>query len=133
MKLRTLVSVFVLAGFAGVAASQDCSPQNWKACKGKPWVIGNSMDTPIGDKWWPHKLWGPNDEAGATNWYTKPDVVMRALAEAKQGKTDRLGRPYTGNQPGFGGRQFVMRIIGTPTGGPIGSNMLVYHDEFVAT
>lgn len=133
MKLRTLVVAFALAGCSGAAAAQECSPENWKACKGKPWVIGNSMDTPIGDKWWPNRLWGANDEAGATNWYTRADVVMRALAEAKQGKVYRLGRPYTGNQPGFGGRQFVMRIIGTPTGGPFGSNMLIYHDEFVAT
>jgi kynurenine formamidase len=133
MSLRTVVHLLVLAAFSGAAGAQDCSPQNWKACKGKPWVIGNSMDTPIGDKWWPHRLWGPNDQAGATNWYTRTDVVTRALAEARQGKVYRLGRPYTASQPAFGGRQFVMRIIGTPTGGPFGANMLVYHDEFVAT
>jgi kynurenine formamidase len=132
MKLRTLVAVFALAGFVGTAQAQECSSENWKACKGKPWVIGNTMDTPIGDKWWPHKLWGANDEAGATNWYTKPDVVQRALASAKERRVYSLGRPYIGNQPGFAGRQFVMRIIGTPTGGPAGSNMLVYHDEFVS-
>ena len=133
MKSQALIAAFAFAAFSGAAVAQECSPQNWKACKGKPWVIGSSMDTPIGDKWWPHKLWGANDEAGATNWYTRTDVVMRALAEAKQGKVYRLGRPYTSTQPGFGGRQFVMRIVGTPTGGPFGANMLVYHDEFVAT
>lgn len=133
MRPVTAAAAVALALVAGAAIAQECSPQNWKACKGKPWVIGTSMDTPIGDKWWPSKLWGANDEAGATNWYTKPEVVKRAHAQVKQGTVYKLGRPYTGNQPGFGGRQFVMRIIGTPTGGPFGANMLVYHDEFVAT
>jgi len=131
---RTAAAVGVALAFAaGSALAQECSPQNWKACKGKPWVIGTTMDTPIGEKWWPNKMWGGTDEAGATNWYAKPEVVQRAVAEAKQGKVYKLGRPYTANQPAFGGRQFVMRIIGTPTGGPFGANSLVYHDEFVAT
>jgi len=58
------------------------------------------MDTPLGERSWPNKLWGAGDEAGSTNWYTKPDVVQRALAEAKTGKAYRRGRPYT-NQPTF--------------------------------
>ncbi|MGH9906270.1 MAG: cyclase family protein, partial [Pyrinomonadaceae bacterium] len=91
------------------------------------------MVTPIGEKWWPNNLWGGGDEAGATNWYTQPDVIQRALGQAKTGKVYRLGRPYTANQPAFAAREFVMRIVGTPTGGPFGANMLVYHDEFVAT
>jgi kynurenine formamidase len=35
--------------------------------------------------------------------------------------------------PKFGERAFTMRIPGSPTGGPFGSNKLVYHDEFLAT
>ena len=67
MKLK-LGAVLVLSGLVGSAAlAQDCSDKNWKACKGKPWVIGSSMDTPLGDKWWPNKLWGAADEAGSTN------------------------------------------------------------------
>ena len=34
--------------------------------------------------------------------------------------------------PLFGTRAFSMTIPGGPTGGPFGSNKLVYHDEFVA-
>jgi len=41
------------------------------------------METPIGEKWRPSKQWGPNDEAGSTNFYTALEVVKRALAEAK--------------------------------------------------
>jgi kynurenine formamidase len=128
-----LVAAVASMAFASIVNAQECSDKNWKACKGKPWVIGNTMDTPVGDKWWPNKLWGKDDQAGSTNWYTKPEVVQRALAEAKTGKTYRLGRVYTGNMPAFGERKFVLRIPGGPTGGPFGANVLVYNDEFVAT
>ena len=134
MSKPKLLALALLSGLiTGAAFAQDCSDKNWKACKGKPWVIGNSMDTPVGDKWWPHKLWGAGDEAGSTNWYTKPDVVQRALAEAKTGKVYRLGRPYTASMPVFGDRKFVLRIPGGPTGGPFGANVAVYNDEFLAT
>ena len=128
-----LAAAALLCVMAGTAVAQACSDQNWKACKGKPWVIGNSMDTPLGDKWWPHPLWGKDDEAGSTNWYIKPEVVQRALAEAKTGKVYRLGRPYTSTMPAFGERKFVLRIPGGPTGGPFGANTLIYNDEFLAT
>jgi kynurenine formamidase len=120
------------AVFACSAAAQDCSPTQWKSCKGKPWVIGESMETPLGDRWWPNKLWGKDDEAGSTNWYKKPEVVQRALAEAKTGQVYRLGRNYSSAMPGFGERRFVLRIPGSPTGGPFGANGMVYNDEFVA-
>lgn len=133
MKLRLAVFVW-LAGLAiGSVSAQECSDKNWKACKDKPWVIGKSMDTPVGDKWWPHKLWGKDDQAGSTNWYIKPEVVQRALAEAKTGKVYRLGRVYTSTMPVFGERKFVLRIPGGPTGGPFGANIMVYNDEFLAT
>ena len=35
--------------------------------------------------------------------------------------------------PLFGARSFSLRIPGTPTGGPLASNKLIYHDEFLAT
>ena len=133
LKLKLGVLALLSAVFGNAAFAQECSDKNWKACKGKPWIIGSSMDTPLGDKWWPHKLWGAGDEAGSTNWYTKPEVVQRALAEAKTGKVCRLGRPYSSAMPTFGERKFVLRIPGGPTGGPFGANILVYNDEFLAT
>jgi kynurenine formamidase len=110
-----------------------CSDKDWKACKGKPWVVGDIMETPLGERWWPNKLWGADDQAGSTNWYTRPEVVQRALAEAKTGKTYKLGRPYTADMPTFGARKFVLHIPGSPTGGPFGANGVIYHDEHVAT
>jgi kynurenine formamidase len=131
MKKTTLLASLLAAALAAPAFA--CSDKDWKACKGKPWVIGDTMDTPLGERWWPHPLWGAADEAGSTNWYTKPEVVQRALAEAKTGKTYKLGRIYNAAMPTFGERKFVLRIPGGPTGGPFGANALVYNDEFVAT
>ena len=113
-------------------ARAECSPENWKDCAGKPWTVGE-METPIGEEWWPNELWGEGDEAGSTNWYTKPEVVARALAEADQGKVYKLGHPYTAEMPLFGARKFVLRIPASPTGGPFGGNQIVWHDEFLAT
>jgi kynurenine formamidase len=91
------------------------------------------METPLGERWWPHPLWGEGDQAGATNWYKKPEVVQRAVAEADRGKTYSLGRPYDADMPLFGARKFSLRIPGTPTGGPFGANKVIWHDEFLAT
>jgi kynurenine formamidase len=128
--LLATASALVLS--TGVAWA-ECSREAWQDCAGKPWVDGDKMETPLGSQWWPNALWGEGDEAGSTNWYTKPEVVLRALAEADQGKTYKLGHPYTADMPLFGSRQFVLRIPATPTGGPFGSNKIVWHDEFLAT
>ena len=88
-------------------------------------------DTPIGPKWWPSR-WGPQDEAGASNWIT-PAKVLEAAKLIKTGKIYEIGRVYESGMPLFGSRVFAVRIPGTPTGGPFGKNKLVFHDEFVAT
>lgn len=121
----------------GSAAMADCTGENWKDCAGKPWVDGDTMDTPLGSKWWPNEQWGADDEAGSTNWYTKPDVVKRALSVSAdgEGKVYKLGHPYTADMPLFGARKFTLRIPGAPTGSPggLGANHVTWHDEFLAT
>ncbi len=114
-------------------ASAECTMDNWKGCAGKPWVDGDKMETPLGSKWWPNPMWGAEDEAGSTNWYTKPEVVQRALAQVKTGKVYKLGHPYTSKMPLFGDRKFSLRIPGTPTGGPFGANAIMWNDEFLST
>ena len=128
--LLATASALVLS--SGVAWA-ECSEDNWQDCAGKPWVDGDKMETPLGSQWWPNELWGEGDEAGSTNWYTKPEVVLRAIAQIEEGKTYKLGQEYHADMPLFGQRKFVMRIPATPTGGPFGANKLVYHDEFLAT
>ena len=124
-----LVGLLAAAG----PAQAECSPENWKGCAGKPWVDGTQMDTPLGSKWWPHPIWGEGDEAGSTNWYTKPEVVMRAMAQVKEGKVYKIGHPYNAEMPLFGARKFSLRIPGTPTGGTFGANRIMWNDEFLAT
>lgn len=117
----------------GAGSALACSDKDWKGCAGKPWVDGANMETPLGSKWWPNALWGAGDEAGSTNYYMKPEVVLRALSMVKQGKTIKLGQVYESAMPAFGERKFVMRIPGAPTGGPFGAAKLMYNDEFLAT
>lgn len=136
MTKKSLVSALLAItgslGFAGFAQA-ECSPENWQDCAGKPWVDGDSMDTPLGSEWWPHAMWGADDQAGSTNWYTKPEVVMRAMSQVKEGKTYKLAHEYHTDMPLFGARKFTLRIPATPTGGPFGANKIVWNDEFLAT
>jgi kynurenine formamidase len=137
MRLWQAVSVAAVAGlavgFGAGTAAAECSDKDWKGCKGAPWVDGDVMETPLGSKWWPNVLWGAGDESGSTNWYKKPEVVLRALAVVKQGKTMKLGHDYTAEMPLFGARKFSLRIPATPTGGPFGASKLMYNDEFLST
>jgi kynurenine formamidase len=81
---------------------------------------------------WPHPKWGKDDVAGASNWIT-PAKVLDAAKWIKDGKIYRIGRVYESGMPKFGERAFTLRIPGGPTGGPFGTNKLVYNDEFLAT
>lgn len=134
VKLSTMAPLALLGMVAFAAeAGAACSPENWQDCKGKPWVDGDKMETPLGSKWWPNPLWGADDESGSTNWYKKPEVVLRAISQIKEGKTYKLGHPYTADMPLFGTRRFTLRIPSAPTGGAFGGNQVLWNDEFLAT
>jgi len=131
--LTTIVTaVAIMFVWAGTSfADGHCS--KYADLAGKAWVDGDCMETPLGERWWPNALWGEGDQAGSTNWYTKSEVIGRAMAMVKQNKALRLGHPYTADQPMFGARKFVLRIPGTPTGGAFGPNKIMWNDEFLAT
>ena len=133
MKRFTVASLALFVGLATWGQAQAACKDDWKQCAGKPWVDGTVMETPLGSKWWPHPMWGAGDQAGSTNWYTKPEVVNRGVKLIKTGKVYQLGHQYHSKMPLFGDRKFVLRIPGTPTGGPFGSNKIIWHDEFLAT
>lgn len=120
----------VSIAFAG-AAFADC--EAYRSLEGKAWVDGGCMETPLGEIWWPHPIWGEGDQAGSTNWYTKPEVVMRALSMIQSGQVMKLGHPYSSDMPLFGERRFSLRIPGAPTGGSVGGNRGIWYDEFLAT
>lgn len=79
--------------------------------------------------WWPHPLWGAEDQAGGSNWIT-PDKILQAVQLVTTGKLYELGQVYEADMPLFGNRTYAMHIPGSPTGGPVGDNQLVWHDEF---
>jgi len=75
--------------------------------------------------------WGPDDERGAANRIT-PQKVLEATQLIKEGRIYELGRDYESGMPLFPGRHYSLTIPGSPTGGPIGRNNVVYHDEMVS-
>jgi kynurenine formamidase len=86
--------------------------------------------TPIGPRWWPSE-WGPADERGALNRQTAASVVAAARL-IRDGRIYSLGRVYEQGMPLFGKRHYSLTIPGSPTGGPLGTNKLVHHDEIVS-
>ena len=102
------ISTFAIAGAFGAtmamtagAALAECSAGNYEGCKGKAWVDGDVMETPLGSKWWPHPIWGADDQAGSTNYYKQTEVVLRALAVIKKGETMEIGHEYHADMPLF--------------------------------
>ena len=114
MKLIGAACLFT-AALAGTAGAQQAAPP--------------PNDKPFEEKWWPSEF-GPDDKAGAISRIT-PEYILKAITLVKQGKTATLGKYYDRDIPAFGARIWNMVIPGTPSGGPFGSNGLVFHDEFV--
>lgn len=75
--------------------------------------------------------WGPDDEAGASNHIT-PAKVLSAVNMISAGRVYELGRIYEQGMPLFGTRVYRLTIPGSPTGGPLGANNLIFHDEIVS-
>jgi kynurenine formamidase len=80
--------------------------------------------------WWPHPIWGAGDQAGGSNWIT-PEKILEAIQLVETGEVYELGHVYERGMPLFPTRTYAMFIPGSPTGGPLGSNNAVYHDEFL--
>ena len=79
--------------------------------------------------WWPNPDWGPEDQAGASNWIT-PAKVMEAMQLVRTGKLYELGQLYESGMPFFGQRTYSLRVpIKAP---PEGRNRVVGYDEFVS-
>jgi kynurenine formamidase len=108
LQLATIVGVTVAAA---TAAAQDVN------------------DAPLNEKWAPAE-WGADDKVGAPN-RTTPQLVLKAVGLVKQGKVATLGKIYASDAPAFGTRSWKLVIPGMPTGGPFGSQKLVYNDELV--
>jgi kynurenine formamidase len=82
--------------------------------------------------WWPHPIWGANDQAGGSNWIT-PEKIMNALALVKTGQVYELGHVYERDMPMVGNRSFNLYIPSFPTHGPTGNDKIVFNDEYVTS
>lgn len=80
--------------------------------------------------WWPHAIWGANDQAGGSNWIT-PEKIVKALSLVKTGKVYELGHIYERGMPLIGNRSYNIFIPSFPTYGPTGKDDIVFNDEFV--
>jgi kynurenine formamidase len=109
MNSRQLLPVFLIPFlFASSASGQNAQESNW----------------------WPSE-WGEGDERGAINRITSKKV-LEAIGLIKEGQIYELGRDYEPGMPLFPGRHYSLTIPGAPTGGPMGNNQVVYHDEMVS-
>ena len=73
-------------------------------------VTAQAGNNPVDEKWWPSEF-GPNDQAGATNYIT-PAKRMAAARLVKTGRVATLGMPYHNTTPLFPGRVLSLTIPG---------------------
>jgi hypothetical protein len=79
--------------------------------------------------WWPHPIWGADDQAGGSNWIT-PEKILEAISLVQTGKLYELGHVYERGMPLIGPRTYSMFIPSFPTHGPFAGNV-VGNDEFL--
>jgi len=111
--LATGVAAGVVAGGALAMQHQEAHAQ--------------ATANPFGRNWWPSPF-GPQDEVGASQRVT-PAKVVEATRLIKTGRVFQLGRVIESGIPVFGSRHVSLTIPGGPTGGPFGTNKLMYNDE----
>ena len=80
--------------------------------------------------WWPNKLWGADDQSGASNWIT-PEKVLKSVSLVKTGQIFDLGHIYDRDMPMVGQRSFNLFIPSFPTYPATGKDSIVFNDEYV--
>ena len=81
--------------------------------------------------WWPHAIWGAEDQAGGSNWIT-PTKVLEAVRLVQTGEIYELGQIYERGMPLYAQRTYAM-VTGVPTYGanPTRPNGQLGNDEFL--
>jgi kynurenine formamidase len=80
--------------------------------------------------WWPNKLWGAEDQSGASNWITA-EKVLKSVSLVKTGQIFDLGHIYDRDMPMVGQRSFNLFIPSFPTYPATGKDSIVFNDEYV--
>lgn len=89
-----------------------------------PLVAQDTLDAPF----WPHPIWGAEDQAGGSNWIT-PEKILEAVQLVRTGQVYELGQVYERGMPTFGDRGYSIFL--PAAGQPEGVNGVVAHEEFV--
>jgi kynurenine formamidase len=79
-------------------------------------------------EWWPHPTWGPQDQAGGSNWIT-PEKILRAALLVTTGKMYELGHIYERGMPLYGDRTFSL-VIPAPFPPSTGDNNPVWFMDY---
>src|SRR3981189_3607460 len=81
---------------------------------------------------WTKSKWGPNDEIGAANYMT-PELVVKAAALIKTGKTYALGIPVVSKTPPYPPRTFKITIVQPGQAGSpgLGPSKTTYNDDII--
>lgn len=90
-------------------------------------VFGQSREE---GPWWPHPIWGAEDQAGASNWIT-PEKIIQASRWITNGKIYELGHIYEQDMFVPDNRVFKLFIPSFPTYGPEGEDQVVFNDELL--
>ena len=140
MKLWTTAALAGAVGVLGLYAALGAVAQQQQGQQARQQAAAQEQhqhqaapvnDEALQDDWWAARQeFGPDDRVGAIQRIDREDV-MQAVNLVKQGKTATLGKVYAGDVPFFGARGWKMTIPGTPTGGPLGKEAMVFHDELV--
>lgn len=104
IRLAFFLVPFILSVFSGVVSAQ--APQD--------------------EPWWPHPIWGSEDQAGGSNWIT-PEKIIESLALVKTGKVYELGFIYHSDIPLIGSRVYEFSL--PETGGPFGESGMLANGE----
>ena len=86
------------------------------------------------DAWWPSE-WGADDQLGAAN-RLGPDQVLAAVRLIERGAIYDMGRVFEDDMPLFSltphPRKYSLFTPGAPLYGPLGSNRLVWNEDFIS-
>ena len=79
--------------------------------------------------WWPHPIWGSDDQVGASNWITA-EKILSSLSVVETGKLYELGFPYENGMALVGSRSY--ELVLPETSGP-SEDGLLSHGEKLTT
>ena len=79
--------------------------------------------------WWPHPIWGAEDQAGASNWIT-PEKVLSVMPLVTEGKVYELGHPYERTMPMINTRSYKISVV--DTGPESGRNRQLGNEEVIS-